>query len=66
MIIDSHCHLLASRYDMPIYEVIENCFAENIGLLLNIATKESEFHEILDISRKYKLCLLYTSPSPRD
>ena len=54
MIIDSHCHLLASRYDIPVNEVIENCFAENISLLLNIATKESEFNEILDISRKYK------------
>ena len=54
MIIDSHCHLLASRYDMPVNEVIENCFSENISLLLNIATKESEFNEILDISRKYK------------
>ena len=54
MIIDSHCHLLASRYDMPVNEVIENCFAENISLLLNIATKESEFNEILEISRKYK------------
>ena len=54
MIIDSHCHLLASRYDIPVYKVIENCFAENISLLLNIATKESEFNEILDISRKYK------------
>ena len=54
MIIDSHCHLLASRYDIPIDEVIENCISENISLLLNIATKESEFNEILDISRKYK------------
>lgn len=54
MIIDSHCHLLASRYDMPVNEIIENCFSENISLLLNIATKESEFNEILDISRKYK------------
>ncbi len=54
MIIDSHCHLLASRYDIPVNEVIENCFADNISLLLNIATKESEFNEILDISRKYK------------
>ncbi len=54
MIIDSHCHLLASRYEIPVNEVIENCFAENIGLLLNIATKESEFNEILEISRKYK------------
>ena len=54
MIIDSHCHLLASRYDIPVNEVIENCFAKNISLLLNIATKESEFSEILDISRKYK------------
>ena len=54
MIIDSHCHLLASRYDIPVNEVIENCIAENISLLLNIATKESEFNEILDISRKYK------------
>ena len=54
MIIDSHCHLLASRYDMPVNEVIEKSFSENISLLLNIATKESEFNEILDISRKYK------------
>ena len=54
MIIDSHCHLLAGRYNVPVDEVIESCLAENISLLLNIATKESEFSEILDISRKYK------------
>ena len=50
MIIDSHCHLLARRYEIPINELIEICIAENVSLLLNIATKESEFNEILDIS----------------
>ncbi len=54
MIIDSHCHLLASRYEIPVNELIEICIAENVSLLLNIATKESEFKEILDISDKYK------------
>ena len=54
MIIDSHCHIIESRYEKPISEIIDICEAGNIDLLLNIATKESEFNEILSISEKYK------------
>ena len=43
MIIDSHCHLISSRYEKPINEIIDICEASNISLLLNIATKEKEF-----------------------
>ena len=53
MIIDSHCHLISSRYEKPIKEIIDICMASNIDLLLNIATKEKEFDEILDLSKKY-------------
>ena len=54
MIIDSHCHLISSRYEKPINEIIDICEASNISLLLNIATKEKEFNEILSLSNKYK------------
>ena len=54
MIIDSHCHLVSSRYEKPINEIIDICEASNISLLLNIATKEQEFNEILNLSNKYK------------
>ena len=45
MIIDSHCHLLSSRYEKPINEIIDKCRKNNLSLLLNIATKETEFDE---------------------
>ncbi len=54
MIIDSHCHLIESRFEKPINEIIDICEASKIDLLLNIATKEHEFNEILKISNKYK------------
>ena len=54
MIIDSHCHLISSRYEKPIHEIIDICKDSNISLLLNIATKEIEFDEILNLSREYK------------
>ncbi len=54
MIIDSHCHLISSRYKKPIHEIIDICEASNISLLLNIATKEKEFNEILSLSNKYR------------
>ena len=54
MIIDSHCHLISSRYEKPINEIISICEASNISLLLNIATKEQEFNEILNLSHRYK------------
>ena len=54
MIIDSHCHLLESRFEKPINDIIDICEASKIKLLLNIATKEHEFNEILSISKKYK------------
>ena len=54
MIIDSHCHLISNRYKKPINEIIDICKSSNISLLLNIATKEKEFDEILSLSKKYK------------
>ncbi len=54
MIIDSHCHLISSRYEKPIHEIINICKASNISLLLNITTKEQEFDEILNLSNEYK------------
>ena len=54
MIIDSHCHLLSSRYEKPINEIIDKCRKNNLSLLLNIATKETEFDEIINISKEYK------------
>tara|TARA_Y100000816_G_scaffold74110_1_gene49997 strand:+ start:381 stop:1163 length:783 start_codon:yes stop_codon:yes gene_type:complete len=54
MIIDSHCHLISSRYKEPINKIIDICEANNISLLLNIATKETEFDEILNLSSRYE------------
>ena len=54
MIIDSHCHLISSRYERPIDEIFDLCKASNIAILLNITTKENEFDEILNLSKKYK------------
>ena len=54
MIVDSHCHLISNRYKKPLHEIIDTCMASNIGLLLNIATKEQEFDEIVSLSNKYK------------
>ncbi len=54
MIIDSHCHLISSRYEKPIHEIIDICKASNVNLLLNIATKEQEFDEIINLSNKYE------------
>ena len=54
MIIDSHCHLISSRYEKPIHEIINICKACNISILLNITTKEQEFEEILKLSNEYK------------
>jgi len=53
VIIDSHCHLISRRYEKPIQEIIDTCEYYNISLLLNISTKESEFNEILSLSKKY-------------
>ena len=54
MIIDSHCHLISSRYEKPIHEIINICEASNISLLLNIATKEKEFNEMKEEKTKRK------------
>ena len=46
MIIDSHCHLISTRYEKPINEIIDICDASNISLLLNIATKEKNLMKL--------------------
>jgi|TARA_B110000967_G_scaffold170061_1_gene179825 TatD DNase family protein len=53
MIIDSHCHLNYSNDDISLEEIINNARDSNIKLMLNIATKQNEFENIINISALY-------------
>tara|TARA_B110000444_G_scaffold171894_1_gene160669 strand:+ start:9 stop:788 length:780 start_codon:yes stop_codon:yes gene_type:complete len=53
MIIDSHCHLNYSNDGIPIEEIISNARVNNVGLMLNIATKPNEFYSIINTSALY-------------
>ena len=50
MIVDSHCHLDYLKEDRSIEEVLNNAKKQNIILMLNIATKLSEFKKIIETS----------------
>ena len=54
MIIDSHCHLNYSSHGPPLTEVLANAKENNVGLMLNIATKQSEFDDLLKVSKCYE------------
>ena len=53
MIIDSHCHLNYSKNSLPLNEVLLNAKENNIEIMLNIATKLSEFDELIETSNIY-------------
>ena len=54
MIIDSHCHLAYLKENVSLDSIIQNAKDENINLMLNIATKLSEFDKLIKISNKYE------------
>ena len=54
MIIDSHCHLLHSKSEKMIPEIISNAKLNNVQALLNISTHPDEFDEIIDVSNQYE------------
>ena len=54
MIIDSHCHLNYSEKEHPLIEVLSNAKDNNIGLMLNIATKSNEYDKLIETSNLYK------------
>ena len=53
MIIDSHCHLLHSKSEKIIPDIISNAKLNNVQLLLNISTHPDEFDEIINVSNQY-------------
>jgi TatD DNase family protein len=54
MIVDSHCHLNYSIEGPSIDDVLKNAKDNNVSLMLNIATKSSEFDGLLEVSNNYK------------
>ena len=53
MIIDSHCHLNYSKEGPSLEEIIINAKKNDVGLMLNIATKSSEFDQLIKTSKLY-------------
>tara|TARA_Y100000816_G_C26009772_1_gene527884 strand:+ start:306 stop:1082 length:777 start_codon:yes stop_codon:yes gene_type:complete len=64
MIIDSHCHLLHEKYNVPIHTIIENARSNGVKQLLNISTREEEFSKCIELSKNYKdiFCSLGVHP----
>jgi len=54
MIIDSHCHLLHSKSEKMIPEIISDAKLNDVQALLNISTHPDEFDKIIDVSNQYK------------
>ena len=54
MIIDSHCHLLHSKSEKMIPEIIEDAKINDVRILLNISTQPEEFNKIIDVSNEYE------------
>ena len=48
MIIDSHCHLLHSKSEKMIPEIISDAKLNDVQALLNISTHPDEFDKILE------------------
>ena len=53
MIVDSHCHLNFSKDGPSLDEVLTNAKESNIELMLNIATKKSDFNNLINLSKSY-------------
>ena len=54
MIIDSHCHLLHSKSEKKIPDIISDAKLNDVQVLLNISTHPKEFDEIIDVSNKHE------------
>ncbi len=54
MLIDSHCHIPHSRYEITSDEVITQANKEGVTRLVNVGTSISESRKSLEISRQYK------------
>lgn len=53
MIIDSHCHLLHSKSEKMIPEIISEAKLNDVQILLNISTHPDEFDPIINLSDQY-------------
>ena len=53
MIIDSHCHLLHSKTEKLIPEIISDANLNDVQILLNISTHPDEFDSIINVSKQY-------------
>ena len=54
MIIDSHCHLNYLKDKVPLESILQDAKENNISLMLSIATKLSEFDDLIKVSNKYE------------
>ena len=54
MIIDSHCHLLHSKSEKLISDIISEAKLNDVQILLNISTHPDEFDRIISISNQYE------------
>ena len=54
MIVDSHCHLLHSKSEKMIPEIISDAKLNDVQILLNICTRPDEFNKIINVSNQYE------------
>ena len=54
MIVDSHCHLLHSKSEKMIPDIISDAKLNDVQILLNICTHPDEFNKIINISNQYE------------
>ena len=54
MIIDSHCHLLHSKNQKLIPDIISDAKINDVQILLNISTHPDEFDKIINVSDRYE------------
>ena len=54
MIVDSHCHLLHSKFEKMIPDIISDAKLNDVQILLNICTHPDEFNKIINISNQYE------------
>ena len=54
MIIDSHCHLLHSKSQKLIPDIISDAKINDVQILLNISTHPDEFDKIINVSDRYE------------
>ncbi|MGQ9819299.1 MAG: TatD family hydrolase [Candidatus Kapaibacteriales bacterium] len=66
--IDTHCHLDSSEFDIDRNQVIQDAFADGITLLISPATSKNNIEKVLSIARLYKniLCAVGIHPHYAD